>query len=148
MATDPRPLIVLEYDSGILFVDSSGPASCVMCRAVRVADAAAARGAEAASAVDVIPGRYCAGMSSERRGEVSALMQDGAALARARGGLWLPDPLVTTIDQAGAFVDRVAFAVLFPAERIDIPSLWEAVDKDTVGDWLADHPANDATRGR
>ena len=54
-------------------------------------------------------------------------MQDGDALAPARGELWLPEPLVTTIDQAGAFVDRVAFAVLFPAERIDAPSLWEAV---------------------
>ena len=78
-------------------------------------------------AVDVIPGRYCAGMSSDRRGEVSAVLPDSGALARARGEFWLPDPLLATVDEAGAFVDRVGFAVLFPAERISTPSLWEAV---------------------
>jgi len=49
------------------------------------------------------------------------------ALGRARGERWLPDPPVETIDQAAAYVDRVGFAVLFPAERVDSPSLWEAV---------------------
>jgi hypothetical protein len=34
---------------------------------------------------------------------------------------------VTTLDQAGVFVDRVGFAVLFPTERVTAPSLWEAV---------------------
>jgi len=48
-------------------------------------------------------------------------------LARARGDRWLPTPLVTSIEQAAAYVDRVGFAVLFPAERIQVPSLWEAV---------------------
>jgi hypothetical protein len=40
---------------------------------------------------------------------------------------WLPDPPLTTVEEAGAFVDRVGFAVLFPAERVTAPSLWEAV---------------------
>lgn len=53
--------------------------------------------------------------------------QDGAGLARARGDRWLPDPPVTTLDEAGAYLDGVGFAVLFPAERIESPSLWEAV---------------------
>jgi hypothetical protein len=34
---------------------------------------------------------------------------------------------VSTIEEAGEFVDRVGFAVLFPADRIAAPSLWEAV---------------------
>jgi LCP family protein required for cell wall assembly len=34
------------------------------------------------------------------------------------------------------------------SDKANAASLWEAVDKDTVGDWLADHPANNATRGR
>jgi hypothetical protein len=59
--------------------------------------------------------------------------QGGAVLARARGDRWLPDPPVTTLDEAAAYVDGVGFAVLFPAERIDSPSLWEALaGPDTV----------------
>jgi len=54
-------------------------------------------------------------------------MRDGDALALARGERWLPEPLLTTVEEAGAFVDRVGFAVLFPAERVTAPSLWEAV---------------------
>jgi hypothetical protein len=53
--------------------------------------------------------------------------QDGAALGRARGDRWLPDPPVGTLDEAAAYVDGVGFAVLFPAERVEAPSLWEAV---------------------
>jgi hypothetical protein len=64
-------------------------------------------------------------MPSARKDDVS--VRDGDALARARGERWLPDPLLTTVEDAGAFVDRVGFAVLFPAERITAPSLWEAV---------------------
>jgi hypothetical protein len=52
---------------------------------------------------------------------------EARALAAARGGRWLPDPPLTTVEEAAAFVDGVGFAVLFPAERIDAPSLWEAV---------------------
>jgi hypothetical protein len=46
---------------------------------------------------------------------------------RARGDIWLPVPLLTTADQAAAHVDRLGFAVLFPAEQVRAPSLWEAV---------------------
>jgi hypothetical protein len=57
----------------------------------------------------------------------------GGALGKARGDRWLPTPLVTTIDEAAAYLDGVGFAVLFPAERIESPSLWEAVaGPDTV----------------
>ena len=48
-------------------------------------------------------------------------------LARSRGDRWLPTPPVATIAQAAAYVDRLGFAVLFPAERVIAPSLWEAV---------------------
>jgi hypothetical protein len=48
-------------------------------------------------------------------------------LGRARADRWLPTPMVTTIDEAAAFVDGVGFAVLFPAEYVESPSLWEAV---------------------
>jgi hypothetical protein len=51
---------------------------------------------------------------------------DSEVLAQARGERWLPDPLLTTAEEAGAFVDRVGFAVLFPGERVTAPSLWEA----------------------
>jgi hypothetical protein len=69
-------------------------------------------------------------MPSDRQGDVpagSVPVRDGGTLARARGERWLPDRLLTTIEEAGTFVDRVGFAVLFPAERISAPSLWEAV---------------------
>jgi hypothetical protein len=51
----------------------------------------------------------------------------GDALGRARGERWLPTRLLTSVDEAGAYLDGVGFAVLFPAERIQAPSLWEAV---------------------
>jgi hypothetical protein len=51
----------------------------------------------------------------------------GRALARARGDRWLPTPLISSVDEAAAYVERVGFAVLFPAERLPVPSLWEAV---------------------
>lgn len=67
-------------------------------------------------------------MSSDRKGgDVSVPVQDGDALAWARGERWLPEPVLTTVEEAGAFVDRVGFAVLFPAKRVTAPSLWEAV---------------------
>jgi hypothetical protein len=49
------------------------------------------------------------------------------ALARARGDRWLPVPPVAAIDEAAEYLDRVGFAVLFPAGRVEAPSLWEAV---------------------
>jgi hypothetical protein len=48
-------------------------------------------------------------------------------LALARGERWLPDPLVATVEEAATFLDQVGWAVLFPAERVIAPSLWEAV---------------------
>jgi hypothetical protein len=49
------------------------------------------------------------------------------ALGRARGDRWLPDQPVTSLDEAARFIDDVGFALLFPADRIQAPSLWEAV---------------------
>jgi len=51
----------------------------------------------------------------------------GDALGRARGDRWLPTRLLTSVDEAAEYLDGVGFAVLFPAERIQAPSLWEAV---------------------
>jgi hypothetical protein len=67
-------------------------------------------------------------MSSDRkRGDFSVPVQDGDALAWAHGERWLPEPVLTTVEEAGAFVDRAGLAVLFPAKRVTAPSLWEAV---------------------
>jgi hypothetical protein len=48
-------------------------------------------------------------------------------LAAARDDRWLPDPPLRTIEDATAHLDRLGFAVLFPADRITAPSLWEAI---------------------
>jgi hypothetical protein len=69
-------------------------------------------------------------MPSDSNDDVSTRsvpVHDGDALAWARGERWLPDPLLATVAEAAAFIDRVGFAVLFPAERVAVPSLWEAV---------------------
>jgi hypothetical protein len=52
---------------------------------------------------------------------------DDLAVQRERAALWLPADAVGTIEQACAFVERVGFALLFPAPRLVLPSLWEAV---------------------
>jgi hypothetical protein len=54
-------------------------------------------------------------------------LSGSVALGRARADRWLPTPTITTIDEAAAFVDGVGFAVLFPADHVESPSLWEAV---------------------
>nr|BFE75755.1 hypothetical protein GCM10020092_090560 [Actinoplanes digitatis] len=59
-------------------------------------------------------------------------MHDQNALARARGDRWLPDPPLTAAAEAGAFMDRVGFAVLFPTDKVTAPSLWEAVASPDV----------------
>jgi hypothetical protein len=46
-------------------------------------------------------------------------------LRRARGERWLTP--VATLAGAAAFVDDLGLALLFPADRIEAPSLWEAV---------------------
>lgn len=62
--------------------------------------------------------------------------QDSRALGQARGERWRTDPL-TSIEQAGQYVDRLGFTLLFPmaalplsalpAQAAPAPSLWEAV---------------------
>ena len=61
-------------------------------------------------------------------------MTDEVALAR--GDRWFPAEPVRTIDQAGEFLANVDFALLFAANGIAVPSLWEAVsgaDADPMG---------------
>ena len=49
-------------------------------------------------------------------------------LGRARERRWwLSGRRVRSIARAGAFVEDVGFALLFPSERVLVPSLWEAV---------------------
>lgn len=51
-----------------------------------------------------------------------------AALGRARERRWwLSGRRLRSIARAAAFVDDVGFALLFPSERVLVPSLWEAV---------------------
>src|SRR5687767_7948529 len=69
--------------------------------------------------ITVIRQQYCAAMTTKPR--------DEAALAAARGDRWLPEPPLRTIGEATAHLDRLGFAVLFPADRITAPSLWEAI---------------------
>ena len=52
---------------------------------------------------------------------------DELALHQARGARWLPRRPLTTLRQAGAFVARHGYALLFPAQAMVAPSLWEAV---------------------
>jgi hypothetical protein len=55
------------------------------------------------------------------------------SLARQRGDRWLPNRTPTTLKAVARFVDDVGFAVLFPAEKVQVPSLYEAVaGPDTV----------------
>ncbi len=54
-------------------------------------------------------------------------------LARSRGARWLPSPRVGTLEEAARFIEDIGFAVLFPADRLVVPSLFEAVaDPDAV----------------
>lgn len=51
-----------------------------------------------------------------------------AALGKARERRWwLTGRRVRSIARAAAFVNDVGFALLFPSERVLVPSLWEAV---------------------
>jgi hypothetical protein len=51
-----------------------------------------------------------------------------AALGKARERRWwLSGRRVRSIARAAAFVNDVGFALLFPSERVLVPSLWEAV---------------------
>jgi hypothetical protein len=53
-------------------------------------------------------------------------MTDGS-IAEARGQVWLPASPVSTMEQAAAFVEALGAVLLFPTERIEAPSLWDAV---------------------
>jgi hypothetical protein len=58
---------------------------------------------------------------------------DDLMLARSRGARWLPSPRLGTLEAAARFIDDIGFAVLFPADRVEVPSLFEAVaDPDAV----------------
>lgn len=57
------------------------------------------------------------------------------ALARARGERWLPEARPDTLAAAGDFVDRVGFALLFPADNALAPSLYETVAEDDAVAW-------------
>ena len=58
---------------------------------------------------------------------------DDLVLARSRGARWLPSPRVGTLEAAARFIDDIGFAVLFPADRVEVPSLFEAIaDPDSV----------------
>jgi hypothetical protein len=55
----------------------------------------------------------------------------GLGPARARRW-WVRGRRVGSVGRAGAFVDDVGFALLFPAARVLVPSLWEAVTGEDV----------------
>ena len=55
------------------------------------------------------------------------VLDDHFQLRIARAERWLPSSRVSTIDRAAQFVDDLGFALLFPAAKIEAPSLWEAV---------------------
>jgi hypothetical protein len=53
---------------------------------------------------------------------------DDERIGRARAKRWWIDARrIRSVQRAGAFVDDVGFAMLFPSERHVVPSLWEAV---------------------
>jgi hypothetical protein len=53
---------------------------------------------------------------------------DEVELGRARAKRWwLTGRRVGSVERAAAFIDDVGFALLFPAPRVLLPSLWEAV---------------------
>jgi hypothetical protein len=60
--------------------------------------------------------------------------QDGEVeLGRARARRWrLSGRRVRSIARAGTFIEDVGFALLFPSERVLVPSLWEAVTGEDV----------------
>jgi hypothetical protein len=52
-------------------------------------------------------------------------VSDEWELRRARGDRWLAR--VDSLEEAARHVDRLGFVLLFPADRTEAPSLWEAV---------------------
>jgi hypothetical protein len=59
---------------------------------------------------------------------VSVRADDEVELGRARAKRWwLTGRRVGSVERAAAFIHDVGFALLFPAPRVLLPSLWEAV---------------------
>jgi len=59
---------------------------------------------------------------------VSVRSDDEVELGRARAKRWwLAGRRVGSVERAAAFIDNVGCALLFPAPRVLLPSLWEAV---------------------
>jgi hypothetical protein len=50
-----------------------------------------------------------------------------ARVGAARAKLWLPSPRLKSLKDAAKFVDRVGFALAFPADDVLAPSLYEGV---------------------
>jgi hypothetical protein len=50
-----------------------------------------------------------------------------ARVGAARAKLWLPSPRLKTLQDAAKFIDKVGFAVAFPADDVLAPSLYEGV---------------------
>jgi hypothetical protein len=64
---------------------------------------------------------------------VSVRSDDEVELGRARAKRWwLAGRRVGSVERAAAFIDDVGFALLFPAPRVPLPSLWEAVAGDLI----------------
>jgi len=68
--------------------------------------------------------RWLTGSMPTRTREPSGGVDLGKARERR---WWLSGRRIRSIARAGAFVDDVGFALLFPSERLLVPSLWEAV---------------------
>lgn len=58
------------------------------------------------------------------------MVSDEWELRRARGDRWLAR--VDSIEDAGRHVDELGTVLLFPADRVEAPSLWEAVAGEDV----------------
>jgi hypothetical protein len=50
-----------------------------------------------------------------------------ARVGAARAKLWLPTPRLKTLKDAARFVERVGFALAYPADQVLAPSLYEGV---------------------
>ena len=78
---------------------------------------------------------------------------------RSRSERWLRSPRVSTLTEAAQFVDDLGLALVFPADRIEAPSLWEAVagedvepfangmgdDESAVWEWKDELPLHGST---
>jgi hypothetical protein len=56
-------------------------------------------------------------------------------LGEKRGRLWLPAKKPATLKAAGKFVGKVGLALLFPSDKIMVPSLYEAIAEPDAVAW-------------